>query len=146
MERTFSSTKIRYKKLSTSGALSARSSRQAGLLARSQAISSNSMPAAMRLIVGAGYDIPLAYPRLRTLAPARAAFAMRHGPRPGRWCTERCQDRRNALPNHSPRISRDLDFFFQHGCLDVDNLASRLFAVGRSPSPSVRPECRWQLL
>src|SRR5271156_831116 len=63
MDRTFSSTKTRYRKLSTSGALSARSSRQAGLFARSQAISSNSVPAVMRLIVGTGSDIALAYPR-----------------------------------------------------------------------------------
>src|SRR5580693_2894292 len=69
MERTFSATKIRYRKLSTSGALSARSSRQAGLLARSQAISSNSRPAAMRLIVGARYDIRLRIRGWRRLVP-----------------------------------------------------------------------------
>jgi len=74
MERTFSSTKTRCRKLSTSGALSARSSRQAGLFARSQAISSNSVPAAMRLIVGAGYDIPRADPRRQDRGTAAAAY------------------------------------------------------------------------
>ncbi len=88
-------------------------------------------------------EVPLADPRLAA-GSCRIRNAPR--PRPGRWCTERCQARGNALPNHSPRISRDLDFFFQHGCLDVDDLASRLFAVGRSPSPGVRPECRRRLL
>ena len=40
MDRTLSVTNTRCRKLSTSGALSARSSRQAGLLSRSHAISS----------------------------------------------------------------------------------------------------------
>src|SRR5215471_6143957 len=57
MERTLSSTNTRCTKLSTKGALSARSSRQAGLFARSQAISSNEAAPVMRIIVGLGCDI-----------------------------------------------------------------------------------------
>src|ERR1700734_806630 len=67
----FPATKTRYRKLSTSGPLSARSSRQAGLLARSHTMSSyvtfaapalSLTRASMDEMLGAMYDIPLAVP------------------------------------------------------------------------------------
>src|ERR1700685_1472653 len=59
MERTLSLTNTCCRKLSTSGAFSARSSRHAGLLARSHAISSKPLTTVvMGQMLGRGYDIP----------------------------------------------------------------------------------------
>ena len=84
MERTLSATKTLCRKLSTSGPLSARSSRQAGLLARSHTMSSyvtfaapalSATKASMGEMLGPMYDIPLAVPEQRACSGNTAGTA-----------------------------------------------------------------------